>query len=96
MQPIVLRGFAANWIYTLPSGEEAQSAVLELQTHIFVQDLAAPTSHVELTLPERFHVTWQRYVGRNVEVQCEGPVYAASLWGYPHASCAVADVRAAP
>ncbi len=95
-QSTVLRGRLASQAYTLPSGEEAQSVVLHLRQPILVAGLARPVTLVEATLPERYFVSWRNFADEAVEVRCDGPVYAASLWGQPHASCSVATMQAAP
>jgi hypothetical protein len=91
-----LEGRAVQWRYSLPSGQRAQSAALELTNPVSVPGLPGPVDRIELTLSERDHVAWRKHVGRRVEVTCGEPVYAASLWGYPHASCQAVAVRAAP
>jgi hypothetical protein len=64
--------------------------------------LADPVDHhsirgatqIELTLPERFHVQYGRYVGKEVEVNCE--LSESGLCGYTQLSCAVSDMRIVP
>ena len=91
---VVLNGTLANWAYQTPAGEPMQSAVIELKEPVAVPDLAQPASRVELPLPERYFVSWGQLVGRQVSATCR--LYKATLWGYPHASCALSDLQVAP
>lgn len=92
----VIRGVLQVQPYTLPTGEPAKSIALRLERGIDVAGLAGPADIVEVTFPERYHVTLGQYTGQVVEIVCQEPVYASTLWGYRHASCSVASMRAAP
>ncbi len=89
-----LSGTLANWSYKIPSGETLQSAVLELDRPVVVAGLAEPASRVELVLSDRYFARWGQMVGRQTSTSCSLSV--ATLWGYPHASCAPGNLQLAP
>ena len=93
---MVIRGVLQAQPYALPTGEPAESNALRLDRGIEVAGLAEPVDIVEVTFPEHYHVTLGQYADQVVEIVCQEPVHASTLWGYQHASCSVASMRSAP
>ena len=87
-------GVLAEMSYRAPDGEMHTSSVLELSEPITVPDVPEPATRMELLLSEETFGMWRNIVGRKASVTC-APT-RATLWGYPHASCSVTELVAAP
>ena len=51
-------------------------------------------THVELIMPEEYHVQYERYVGKSVQITCE--LTESRLCGDQQIACAVVDMRVEP
>jgi hypothetical protein len=65
-------------------------AVLELAKPISFGSVAG-ARRLELSMPESYHINFQRYIGRTVSVACD--LRVTELCGYKELSCGVREMQ---
>ena len=89
----VLYGVPSHKTCVFPNLNSEKVAVLDLTQPVTFGAISNAT-HVELIMPEKYHVQYGHYVGKSVRVTCE--LAESGLCGSEQIACAVVDMRVEP